>query len=434
MHSHANPFFGVSIIPFYTTLNWGNANVEFELYRGNKNDEDPRIIGKAICDIKKGDELFQDYGDSVAELVYRYCFAPTNCRMKGDVVSIALSDILKVIAQEKWLSKGGGKHSLNSETHTPQEQRVITQLPLRIQALKQSGALGESPWDGMVDHLTAELTNPSKSFLSHQTHIQDYRTSTDPSYNDDGGVSKLVGVFLVLLADDEAWERASMALGRISDMVGRHKRTSVEIDNSENNEDASLYNIDNDSEIQSESDDDDDELSRTDDITASVLLSSIANLTEKQSEELQKFALSAGRGEHDPWRALLFDLVRLDCSSRNDERAAKRTKTRQASNTAKESIQWKVVFEATNSAICDRLNKSLEGKTACESLFTGFANQNTTPGINHGDESHGGEELSAEDRVDAINVVNILRGIEKGILVQAIEILEMSLREILGVV
>ena len=78
--------------------------MEFDLHRGNKHDEHPRIVGKAICDIKKGDELFQDYGDSVAELVYRCCFAPSNCRMEGDAVSIAMSDILS-IAQKMWSSK-----------------------------------------------------------------------------------------------------------------------------------------------------------------------------------------------------------------------------------------------------------------------------------------------------------------------------------------
>jgi hypothetical protein len=410
--------------------------VEFDLHRGNKHDEHPRIVGKAICDIKKGDELFQDYGDSVAELVYRCCFAPTNCRMKGDAVSIFMSDILS-IAQKMWSSKGGGNHRLNSETHTSQEPRVITKLSSRIQALKQSGAIGESPWDGMANHLTAELTNPSESFRSHSKHIKDYRTCMDQSDYDDGGVSKLVGVFLVLLADDDAWERASAALGSMGDMVSRHKRTSGEIDDShgdKNNDGAFPHTIDSESEIQGESDDASDELSRTDDITASVLLSSIANLTDKQSKELQKFAQSAGRGEHDPWRALLFDLVRLDYSSRNEERVTKRIKTRQTSTTAKQSIKWEVIFEATKSAICDRLNKSRDGETACGSLITDFANQNTKPGTNHGDESHGGEELGAEDRVEAISVVNILRGVEKGILVQAVEILEMSSLKLLGVV
>ena len=35
------------------------------------------IVGKAICDIAKGCELFQEYGESVAEIVHKYGF-PTH--------------------------------------------------------------------------------------------------------------------------------------------------------------------------------------------------------------------------------------------------------------------------------------------------------------------------------------------------------------------
>ncbi|KAL3808153.1 hypothetical protein ACHAXA_003551 [Cyclostephanos tholiformis] len=354
--------------------------------------------------------------------------------VEGDAVSIAMSDIISV-AQEKWSSKEGSNHRLNSKTHTSQGPQVITQLSLRIQALKKSGAIDVSPWDGMTDFLTAELTNPSNSFLSHSNHIEGSRICKDQSDYDDGGVSKLIGVFLVLLADDDAWERASAALRSIDDIISRRKRLSGEMDDSrsdEKHEDASPNNIGSEDEVQSEANDDDDELSRTDDITASVLLSSLANLSDKQCEELQKCALSAGRGGHDPWRALLFYLVRLDYSNRDDKQVAKRIKTRQGSTTARESIPWTLIFEATNSAICDRLNKSIEGEMACESLIHDLANQHMKSGKNHGDESYGEEELSVEDGLEAINVVNILRGIEKDILVQAVEILNMSSQELVG--
>ncbi len=100
-------------MPFNTTLNWDKApNVEFDLEEEEEekdnsliNHSETRqcIVGRAICNIKKGTELFQAYGTSVADLVYRYGFAPSSlddCNdMDGDVVSIDLTDIL-TIAQE----------------------------------------------------------------------------------------------------------------------------------------------------------------------------------------------------------------------------------------------------------------------------------------------------------------------------------------------
>lgn len=47
--SHVNPWLGVSIVPFNTTLNWGETNVEFEL--DEDNDE---VVGRAITKIKQG--------------------------------------------------------------------------------------------------------------------------------------------------------------------------------------------------------------------------------------------------------------------------------------------------------------------------------------------------------------------------------------------
>jgi hypothetical protein len=70
-------------------------------------------------------------------------------------------------------------------------------------------------------------------------------------------------------------------------------------------------------------------------------------------------------------------------------------------------------------------------ETACESIIHSFANQHAKPGGNRGDETPNGEELSVEDKLEAINVVNILRGIEREILVRAVEILGMTSREIL---
>ena len=106
----------------------------------------------------------------------------------------------------------GGTHNLNSETHTPQGRPVITQLSLRIQASSQLGAIDESPWDKMDDYLTAELA------FYHSNTIRNCHTSKDQSDYDDGGVSTLVGGFLILLANDDAWERDSAALGSIDNI------------------------------------------------------------------------------------------------------------------------------------------------------------------------------------------------------------------------
>ena len=59
-------------------------------------------------------------------------------------------------------------------------------------------------------------------------------------------------------------------------------------------------------------------------------------------------------------------------------------------------------------------------ETACESIIHSFANQHAKPGGNRGDETPNGEELSVEDKLEAINVVIILRGIEREILVRAL--------------
>ena len=72
---------------------------------------------------------------------------------------------------------------------------------------------------------------------------------------DDGGVSKLVGICLVLAADEDSWKRASSALDNMPD----HD------DEAESNDG-------------SNSDDESDAESRTDDISASIMLSSLANL------------------------------------------------------------------------------------------------------------------------------------------------------------
>lgn len=291
--SHANPWFGVSIVPFNTTLNCPNvgdeANVEFDLVKkkiklpfsgtasdasnnsssnkrkrkgrngtrkGNKNSKEKTvtqvmIVGKAMTDIQPGHELFQQYGDSVAELVYRCGFAPRRlgdeCEalsidirvdlkgngkridsdeeigvMEGDVVSLSIRDIVQCV--ETVLKKNFNRDKEHNGV-------VISSLLPRMEALKQSGAIDESPWDGLNgwEYVTAEISMPSKSFVS--AHLNKNNTDDksgnnskkrrwnydisggrDISLYDDGGISKLIGICLVLMANEEEWQRISTGL------------------------------------------------------------------------------------------------------------------------------------------------------------------------------------------------------------------------------
>ncbi len=299
--SHANPWFGVSIVPFNTTLNCPNvgeeANVEFDLVKkkmkvplsntsgnsghdtslkkskgkvrrgtktGNKNFKEKRIskvmiVGRAMKDIQPGQELFQQYGDSIAELVYRCGFAPCpferrnagkdssnssgeggvsvdicgeNFVMEGDVVSFSIRDIVRCVEDVLGQTK-----SIRKE----QNGVLITSLLSRMEALKKSGAIDESPWDGLNgwEHVTAEISLPSKSYsaahLKSDIHVDHngnnnsdkrrrkdiYSQETENSVFDDGGISKLIGICLVLMVDEDAWQRASTTLKEAVELNGK---------------------------------------------------------------------------------------------------------------------------------------------------------------------------------------------------------------------
>ena len=405
-------------------MNWGHpANVEFDLVEENENDQ--RIVGKASCDIKQGEELFQQYGNSVAEVVYRCGFAPTLDDMEGgDVVSITMSDMIS-FAADKLSIKG------------------ISHLSSRIQALKQAGAIDESPWDGMDDCLTAELSRSSEAFLSSQLN-QSKETgnsnedTVDRTVYDDGGVSKLIGIILVLLADDSAWERASIALQN----VGTNADSEDEGDN------VGKYNDGKTDSEGDENDSHDEDESRTDDITAAVLLSSIANLSPQQSTVMKQIALDVGLGGHDPWRALLLHLFHIDNGTGNDgERDTKRQKIHQEmmakpdhDDKASTCIHWSLIFEAATEAVRQRMNISLEGRALCKELLDSFetkpaakktenknkSDENSKSNIDKGD----GEDLGDEEKMEAINTISILRDVEESILGQAMEVLAMTSHEI----
>lgn len=562
--SHANPWFGVSIVPFNTTLNYGTvANVEFDLVdNDNEDDEDNEeanndsvmIVGRAIQDIPKGQELFQNYGHSIAELVYRCGFAPTitsssnnsddvGISMEGDVVSIVMEDIVSV-AEEFYNilmmnadnhGRGGdgvgGNYSIKKENYTSQEGQkqnnhckddgskntnirtktrsstIIPNLSDKIQALKQSGAIDVSPWDG-IDELTAELCKPSSNtFLQGNDKGKDSpRLSSSEHENataDDGGVSKLIGIFLVLLADEEAWERASIALQSIHEenefdnnsesasttnsnlnnhcknpldenAVTNHQANNTRNDvgqgktDDEDEDDDSVAVSDQEKENnEDDGEDDDDNESRTDDITASILLSSICNLSPKQTLQMKQLALDVGMNDNDPWRALMLNLVRIIDSSKDDDenvptrkgeesRSSKKRKVHKeeaddwATTTAtKPCIPCKYILEATSMAIRHRLNKCLEGGKECQALLDGLletknnkpsskvgsdqedTKYNTNPCSNDGNCMDNKEEkvneLSDKEKIDAINTISVLRMAEETILNKSLEVLKLNL-------
>jgi hypothetical protein len=434
--SHTNPWFGVSIVPFNTTLNWDKMpNVEFEEVEednpdNNNNSETcQRIVGRATCDIKKGQELIQAYGTSVADLVYRYGFAPSSLEdcdgMDGDVVSIDLTDIL-AIAQE---SKNGKTHSINSETlNLKKRQQVesegtdntithISHLSSRLDALKLSGALGESPWDGLDDHWTAEIARPAQAFLE-SPHASvgggENRASSmnleDEQACDDGGLSKLVGTFVVLLADDAAWERASNAL----------QDFNYDIEESRN----SGGNEADGDECSDTSDD-----SRKDDITASLLLSSIFHFSPQQTDTLLQVALDKGAGGNDPWRALLDEICACDATSTSKPQAKKRKKS---SNDSYTSVLLRVAFEAAMTALLNRRAKIIEGESACQNILAQYQ-YNAPERLNDRFPSTEGEyeknkrshehKLNTAAKVQASKTISILRSVEKSILDRAVKIL-----------
>ncbi|KAJ8605849.1 hypothetical protein CTAYLR_000525 [Chrysophaeum taylorii] len=120
--SHANPWFGMSIVPFACLLNYGKPkNVVFF-------ESGEYVVGTSTRRIRAGAELFQDYADSVADFVYRYGFAPKKKKIQNDddddAVSLELKDFGSNYADDR--------------------------------LLRASLALEETPWDGL-DDITAEI-------------------------------------------------------------------------------------------------------------------------------------------------------------------------------------------------------------------------------------------------------------------------------------
>ena len=354
--THANPWFGVSIVPFNTTLNWGHANVEFDL-ENSKNSNEEVIVGRALRPIPKGSELFQSYGDTVAELVYRCGFAPKLDDGVNDSISLFVGDVVKIV--EGLLVQPIEAPPMEDDRDAEALQgmplsNIVTDLESKIHALQTSGAIDTSTWDGMEDYYTLELSLPSKEFLKYtkdeanmtiaavlngrkrgrdmdepKPHIY---SDGERSRYDDGGISKLIGVCLVLLTDQETWQRVSQGL------------ESMICTNDDEEED--LGSDDSASDESSEGSD-----SRSDDIAASILVSSLANMTPKQSLNLKQLALDIGMGGHDPWRALLGQVC--------------------VTNT----LKWDMAIKAAKIVIQKRTVRLNQGEEITEALLNKFAEE-----------------------------------------------------------
>jgi hypothetical protein len=244
----------------------------------------------------------------------------------------------------------------------------------RMEALKKSGAIDACSWDGMEDYLTAELCRPSVEFVAKRgdetkgggrkrrrhdsaESAEDLDDERRKSY-DDGGVSKLVGICLVLAADEESWKRASSALDNMPD----HD------DEAESNDG-------------SNSDDESDAESRTDDITASIMLSSLANLNPVQARKLQQCALDVGMGGHDPWRALLMELSSV------------------------KTLEWEVALEASRLVMKEKMDRLVKGGEVCRELVAKYPEEK-----------------------EALDAVEVLRGVEMSLLSNALDILNIPFR------
>eukprot|EP00937_MAST-01D_sp_MAST-1D-sp2_P008291 g8291.t1 len=176
--SHANPYFGVSVVPFNTQLNWSaQPNAEFALERVDTQLASLApsvlapvagtrcVVGRALRSIEAGVELTQAYDESTAMLVYQYGFAPTAAELEWAGASNAWGEECAVSISLETLARACGcGHAA---------------LTAAVAPLRAAGALGACPWGGLGHIVTVELQRGGM------------------------GTAKLFGVCLMLLLDSE---------------------------------------------------------------------------------------------------------------------------------------------------------------------------------------------------------------------------------------
>jgi len=141
--SHLNPFFGTAVVPFVYVLNCptdGRPNVDFQACGPDM------VEGVAARSIRPGTELTQAYGGdelAQADLVFRCGFALDPNTVLDDVVSVS-EDLL--------FSLNGVSGEVERKNGDSNPVRAA-----KSQALRESGLVQESPWDGLQDLWTVEL-------------------------------------------------------------------------------------------------------------------------------------------------------------------------------------------------------------------------------------------------------------------------------------
>ena len=291
--SHINPWFGGSIVPFNTTLNWSERpNVEFDVDEGGA----PRVIGRATRDIAVGEELTQECAPTTAELIYRYGFAPTIDEVLGtgegasssglarkgsgqaaaqgcgardeDVVSISFEQIVAACGADKMAPVRRGR---------------------RRKLLCAAGALDSSPWDGLDALVTVELQLNGS------------------------GLAKLLGACLALCADDSIWAAAEAATLKVAPNAFECEECEEASDEEASAEEASDEEAsaeeasDEEASAEEASDEEasDEEASADDDQIAAALVSALSSASATVVSALKGIAVTEGGEDADPWPALL---------------------------------------------------------------------------------------------------------------------------------
>lgn len=248
--SHLNPWFGGSITPVNCTLNYAaSPNVEFEAEGADS------VVARALRVIPAGEELTQEYSESTAMFLYRYGFLPS-------AIATAAASSASVASAASAASTATAGPAFAAVTPLEEDGVSVLAADLaadlaatagsaaaeqRLDWLCASGALGESPWDGLEDLVTAELSA------------------------DGAGTAKLVGACLALGANAACWERAATAAAVAQAAAGGT-----------------------------------DEDGNHDDVIAAALVASLFGLGTADAAGLAEVAAKEGGEEGDPWPSLLL--------------------------------------------------------------------------------------------------------------------------------
>ena len=190
--SHANPWWGVSSVPFVDMGNHDDdPHVEFR-------QKGKHVVGTVLKTIPKFSEIYQSYGDlGSADLLYRYGFT----REGADAHIPRAQDVVSIDAT-----------LLSSLTDGD-----VSGAQRRVQLLAQSNIIDQSPWDGLEDVLTLELAclvdndHPPSGWRQTPTQPVHTGAGTAPTLPvaTEGlrlsGMSELLVAALVMSAADDRW-------------------------------------------------------------------------------------------------------------------------------------------------------------------------------------------------------------------------------------